>query len=239
MSIWDDAVVLVTGANGGLGTEFVTQAIARGARKVYASARSPKDWDDARIVPLPLDITDLTSIEAASTRATDVTILVNNAGISVQNTSLLRGTDEDLRRTLDTNLLGQIRMIRAFSDILAAAPGRAGIIDMHSALSWYAGAGSYSVSKAGFWAATNSVRLELTPRGVQVVGVHVGWVDTPMAASAEGPKAQPADVVTQAYDALTAGEDEVLADALSRRLKEGLAAPLSQFYPQLAAARGH
>jgi hypothetical protein len=74
---------------------------------------------------------------------------------------------------------------------------------------------------------------------VQVVGVHVGWVDTPMAASAEGPKAQPADVVTQAYDALTAGEDEVLADALSRRLKEGLAAPLSQFYPQLAAARGH
>lgn len=75
-----DAVVLVTGANGGLGTEFVAQALARGARKVYATARTPRSWDDERIVPLTLDITDAGSIAAAATTADDVTVLVNNAG---------------------------------------------------------------------------------------------------------------------------------------------------------------
>lgn len=233
MTIWNDAVVLVTGANGGLGTQFVRQALARGARKVYATARTPRHWDDARVVPLALDITDPASIERVASEASDVTILVNNAGISPRNPSLLSGSDDDLRQVLETNLVGQIRMIRAFADTLTASPGRAAIIDMHSALSWHAGAGSYSVSKAGFWAATNSVRLELAPRGIQVVGVHVGWVDTPMAAGATGPKADPADVVSQAYDALENGTYEVLADAVSTRAKAGLAAPLTQMYPQL------
>lgn len=239
MNIWDDAVVLVTGANGGLGTQFVRQALERGARAVYATARSPREWDDARVTPLPLDITDPASIDSVAAVATDVTILVNNAGISPRNSSLLTGSDDELRRVLDTNLLGQIRMIRAFADTLAAAPGRAGMIDVHSALSWHAGAGSYSVSKAGFWAATNSVRLELAPRGVHVVGVHVGWVDTAMAAGATGPKADPADVVAQAYNALADGSYEVLVDAVSRRAKAGLASPLTEFYPQLAANSAH
>lgn len=235
MTIWNDAVVLITGANGGLGTQFVEQALDRGARKVYATARTPRAWDDARVVPLALDITDPASIARVAAAASDVTILVNNAGISPRNSSLLSGSDDDLRHVLETNLVGQIRMIRAFADTLAASSGRAGIIDMHSALSWHAGAGSYSVSKAGFWAATNSVRLELAPRGVQVVGVHVGWVDTAMAAGAAGAKADPADVVAQAYDALDNGTYEVLADAVSVRAKAGLAAPLSQMYPQLGS----
>lgn len=241
MTVWDGAVVLVTGANGGLGTHFVLQALERGARKVYATARTPKDWNDARVVSLALDITDPASIESVAAAATDVTILVNNAGVSPRNSSLITGSDEELRRVLDTNLVGQIRMIRAFADTLALAAGRAAIIDMHSALSWYAGAGSYSVSKAGFWAATNSVRLELAPRGIHVVGVHVGWVDTSMAAEAAGPKADPADVVAQAYDALSDGSYEVLADSLSHRLKAGLASPIVQLYPQLAgdAAGAH
>ena len=235
MTIWNDAVVLVTGANGGLGTEYVRQALARGARTVYATARSPRPWDDPRVVPLELDITDLGSIERAAARATDVTILVNNAGVSPRNSSLLAGSDDDLLRVIDANLIGQIRVIRAFADILAASPGRAAMIDMHSALSWHAGAGSYSVSKAGFWAATNAVRLELDPRGIHVVGVHVGWVDTAMAAGVAGPKNDPAAVVTQAYDALDDGAYEVLADDLSARLKAGLAGPLTQLYPGLSA----
>ena len=53
-----ESVVLVTGANGGLGTEFVRQALARGARRVYATARTPRTWDDDRVVPLVLDVTD-------------------------------------------------------------------------------------------------------------------------------------------------------------------------------------
>src|SRR3954447_4055321 len=82
------AVVLVTGANGGLGTHFVHDALARGAAKVYATARSPRAWDDERIVPLTLDITDPASIDAAVAAAPDVTMLINNAGAVPPSASL-------------------------------------------------------------------------------------------------------------------------------------------------------
>ncbi len=229
------ATVLVTGANGGLGRQFVAQALSAGAAKVYATARTPIEWADDRIVGLPLDITDPASVHAAAQAADDVTILVNNAGISPVNSSLLTSSEEELQHIIETNLLGQLRMIRAFAPVLVASPGRAAVIDMHSALSWYGAAGSYSVTKAAFWAATNAVRLELAPQGVQVVGVHVGWVDTPMAAGVTGPKADPADVVAQAYAALAEGAFEVLADDVSRRLKAGLARPIDELYPQLRA----
>lgn len=232
-----DAVVLVTGANGGLGQWFVQRALEAGAAKVYAGARRPKEWTDPRVVPLALDITDPASVAAAAELADDVTILVNNAGIAPANSNLLTASEDELRLVFETNLFGQLRMIRAFAPILTRSPGRAAVIDMHSALSWQAGAGSYSVSKAALWSATNAVRLDLAPQGVQVVGVHVGWVDTPMAAGASGPKNDPSEVVDKAYAALETGAHEVLVDELSGRLKAALAGPIDQLYPQLAAAR--
>jgi NAD(P)-dependent dehydrogenase (short-subunit alcohol dehydrogenase family) len=94
-------------------------------------------------------------------------------------------------------------------------------------------AGIYSATKAALWSATNSLRLELAPHGVHVVGVHVGYVDTPMAAHATDPKANPAEVVRTVFDAVQAGEYEVLADETSVQLKAGLSAPIEKLYPQL------
>ncbi|MGX5771391.1 SDR family oxidoreductase [Microbacterium trichothecenolyticum] len=237
MGILAGAVVLVTGANGGLGTEFVSQALKRGAAKVYATARTPRAWDDSRIVPLALDITDPASVDAIARAASDTTVLVNNAGVSPQHSGLLVATDEELHQVFETNFFGQVRMIRAFADTLATSSTGAAVIDMHSALSWHAGAGSYSATKAAFWSATNSLRLDLAPRGVHVVGVHVGWVDTPMAAGVSGPKTDPAEVVTAAYNALDDGTFEVLVDGVSARAKAGLAVPIEQMYPQLGEYR--
>lgn len=93
----DGAVVLVTGGNGGIGTHFVHDALARGAFKVYATARSPRAWDDERIVPLTLDVTDRASIDAAVAAAADVTVLVNNAGAIPPSASLLDVTEADIR----------------------------------------------------------------------------------------------------------------------------------------------
>ncbi|MDF2848239.1 MAG: short-chain dehydrogenase [Oerskovia sp.] len=236
MPTLDGAVVLVTGANGGIGTQFVHQVLARGAKKVYATARTPRAWDDERIVPLALDVTDPASIRAAVEAAPDVTVLVNNAGVSVASAGILTHTDDEIRSSVETNFVGPMLLARAFAPQLVQAEGAA-IIDIHSALSWYAVAGIYSATKAALWSVTNSLRLELAPAGVHVVGVHVGWVDTAMAANADGPKTDPADLVASVLKGVEDGEYEVLADATSVQAKAGLSAPLEVVYPQLAASR--
>lgn len=231
------AVVLVTGANGGIGGHFVREALARGAAKVYATARTPRAWNDERVVPLTLDVSDPASVQAVVEQAPDVTILINNAGTSISSPGILTQTDEEIRRNVETNFLGPVFLARAFAPILTAKGDNTAIIDIHSALSWWAVAGIYSATKAALWSATNSLRVELQPAGVQVVGVHVGYVDTAMAAHAEAPKVDPADLVTQVFDALEDGRYEVLADENSTRLKAGLSAPLEAVYPQLGAGK--
>ncbi|WP_301110609.1 SDR family oxidoreductase [Microbacterium sp.] len=229
------AVVLVTGANGGIGTQFVHQALARGAAKVYASARTPRTWDDERVVPLALDVTDAASIRAAVEAAPDVTVLINNAGASVPTAGILTHSDDDIRRNVETNFLGPLFLARAYAPLLAGRPGAA-IIDIHSALAWYAVGGIYSATKAALWSATNSLRLELAPAGVHVVGVHVGYVDTAMAEHVTDPKTDPADLVRAVLDATERDEYEVLADEISVQVKAGLSAPLEAVYPQLRAS---
>jgi NAD(P)-dependent dehydrogenase (short-subunit alcohol dehydrogenase family) len=230
------SIVLVTGANGGIGTEFVHDALARGASKVYATARTPRTWEDERVVPLTLDVTDPESIQAAVEAAGDVTVLINNAGASVASSGILTHTTEEIRTNVETNFLGPLFLTRAFARILSAREESV-IINIHSALSWYAVAGIYSATKAALWSATNSLRLELAPAGVHVVGVHVGYVDTAMAAHTSEPKIDPADLVRTVLDAVEAGEYEVLADDTSVQLKAGLSAPIEAVYPQLTAKR--
>jgi NAD(P)-dependent dehydrogenase (short-subunit alcohol dehydrogenase family) len=161
------AVVLVTGANGGIGTHFVHQALARGAAKVYATARTPRSWGDERIVPLTLDVTDAASIAAAVAAAQDVTVLINNAGANPPSASLLELTDADIRTNMETNFFGPVFIAGAFAPTLTAKP-QSILVDVHSVASWYAFGGIYSAAKAALWSATNSLRLELAPRDVHV-----------------------------------------------------------------------
>jgi NAD(P)-dependent dehydrogenase (short-subunit alcohol dehydrogenase family) len=230
------AVVLVTGANGGIGTHFVHQALARGAGKVYATAREPRTWYDERIVPLTLDITDTASIAAVVAAAPDVTTLINNAGALPPSASLLEVTEANIRANMETNFFGPVLVARAFAPVLAAKP-QSVLVDVHSVASWYGFGGIYSASKAALWSATNSLRLELAPRGVHVTGVHVGYVETRMAAHADGPKMQPAELVAKVYDAVEAGEYEVIADELTAQVKAALSGPVEALYPELRDAR--
>ncbi|MBF4571599.1 SDR family oxidoreductase [Herbiconiux sp. VKM Ac-1786] len=226
------AVVLVTGANGGIGSAFVAEALARGAAKVYATARTPRAWDDERIVPLALDITDPASVAAAVHAANDVTVLINNAGMLPPTASFLELSAADLRATMETNFIAPVLLATAFAPVLTAHPESV-LVDMHSVASWYAFGGVYSASKAALWSATNSLRLELAPRGTHVVGVHVGYVDTAMAAHADGPKLLPAELVTQVFDTVEEGGYEVIADELTASVKSALSAPVEALYPEL------
>jgi NAD(P)-dependent dehydrogenase (short-subunit alcohol dehydrogenase family) len=216
----------VTGANRGIGRRFVDELLARGAAKVYAGMRDPERADEAlrvdtRVERVRLDVTDLASVEAAARQAEDVSLLVNNAGISIVE-PLLEGPLDGTRRTIDTNLYGPLRVTRAFAPALRAHRGA--LVNILSALSWFTapGAGAYAMSKAGAWAMTNALRLELAPAGVLVQGVHLGAADTDMMGDYEGPKIDPADVARQSIDGVEKGEIEILADDWTRTVKAAL-----------------
>ncbi|WP_314452525.1 SDR family oxidoreductase [uncultured Microbacterium sp.] len=230
------ATVVITGANGGIGHELVSQALERGARKVYATARVPQAWSDARVVPFALDVTDPASVAAAATTASDATVLINNAGANPPTASLLDIDDEALDATFAVNFFGPVRVARAFAPVLTLRAGSA-IVDIHSIGSWYAYGGAYSAAKAALWSATNSLRLELAPHGVHVLGVHMSYVDTPMAAHAGGDKLTPADLVRQVFDGLETDLFEVLADEATRRVRARLAGPVEELYPELSGGR--
>jgi NAD(P)-dependent dehydrogenase (short-subunit alcohol dehydrogenase family) len=233
MTTLKNATVLVTGANGGLGAEFVTIALERGASRVYAAARTPKQWGDDRIVPLRLDVTDPAAIDQALRLADDTTILVNNAAV-FPRADLLTAPIEDITHTIETNLTGPIRLIRAFAPALRQAKGA--VVNVGSVLSWLAVGKAHSVSKAGLWMATNAFRLELAGDGVQVLGAYPGPTDTPMQAGNDtAGMSKPADVVNAVFDALEAGEHEVLVGELTKKVHSALSQPVAALYPPLAA----
>ncbi|MBF4603390.1 SDR family oxidoreductase [Curtobacterium sp. VKM Ac-2884] len=228
------SVALVTGSNRGIGRRFALQLLERGATKVYATARRPELVDIEGVVALPLDITDQASVEAAAAAAGDVTLLVNNAGISTTG-SLLTDDLTDARREMDTHYWGNLAMIRAFAPVIERNGG-GGIVNVLSALSWfvYPGSGAYAAAKAAEWNLTNAVRLELAGKGISVQGLHLGAADTDMMDGYEGPKVDPADVARAALDGVEQGAAEVVVDEWSSAVKASLSQDPSTFYAQFA-----
>ncbi|GAA0963904.1 SDR family oxidoreductase [Frigoribacterium faeni] len=233
-----DQVALVTGANRGIGRTFVEELLARGARKVYATARRPEAIDFPGVEVVRLDLTDPASVSAAAEVAQDVTLVVNNAGIST-GAGLLTGDMTEIRREMDTHYFGTLGVIRAFAPVLAANGG-GGIVNILSALSWFAapGSGGYAAAKAAEWNMTNALRLELAGQGTLVQGVHLGAADTDIMAGYDGPKIDPRDVARTALDGVAAGEIEVVVDAWSRMVKDSLSADPRAFYQQMQAILG-
>ncbi len=225
---------LITGANRGLGHHFAAELLARGAT-VYAAAREPATIDLPGVRPVALDVTDPDAVAAAAELAADVDLLVNNAGISTG--SRLLGDLDGVRAEMDVNFWGALSMVRAFAPVLAANGGGA-IVNIASALSWFAapGAGAYAVSKAANWNMSNALRLELAAQGTRVTSVHLGLADTDMAAGLQGPKTDPAVVVRTVLDAVEAGDLEVVVDEWSAMVKASLASDPRAFYDRFGPA---
>ena len=220
-----NSVAFVTGANRGLGQHFVEPLFARGAKKVYAAARDPDSIKLKRVERLRLDVTRPEQIADAARQCGDVTLLINNAGIARGPKLLDDNAFELAREEFETNFFGVYGTSRAFAPILAANGG-GGLINILSVLSWISmeGVGTYCASKAATWSLTNGLRNELAAQRTQVVGVHVGMMDTDMTKDMVGEKSDPALVVKQVLDGLEAGKLEILADAISRQVKQGLSA---------------
>jgi NAD(P)-dependent dehydrogenase (short-subunit alcohol dehydrogenase family) len=219
-----NSVVVVTGANRGLGRQFAQQLVARGA-KVYATARNPEAIDVPGAIPVQLDITDPASVERAAEAAPDATFLINNAGSSTGQT-LIAGELDQIRLEMETHYFGTLQVTRAFAPIIEGNGGGA-ILNVLSVLSWaHPGAiGAYSGAKAAAWGQTDAVRDELAPKGIAVCALHVGYMDTAMAAHVPADqKTDPAVVAELALDAVAAGQAEIIADDFTRAVKSRLSA---------------
>lgn len=219
------SVALVTGANRGLGAAFARGLLAAGAKTVYGAARGPFEPEHPGIVPVRLDITDPEQVAAAAASLTDITLLVNNAGVFHAADALTPDAETALRQDFETNTVGPFSLARAFAPVLAANGGGA-VVNVLSIASWitFPGFAAYAASKAAAWSLTNSLRLALNEQGTLVVAVHSGYLDTDMAATVTAPKTAPDAVVTQVIDALAAGAGEVLVDDATRQVKRSLAA---------------
>lgn len=221
----DNAVVLITGANRGLGLAFAKEALARGARKVYAGARDPASVTLPGVIPVKLDVTNPADVARVAAELGDVTLLVNNAGIANTGGFLAPNSVESARAHMETNFFGPLLLSQAFAGVLATNGGGA-IVNVLSVVSWINSPvlGVYSASKSAAWGLTNGLRHELRPQRTQVLGLHVGFIDTDMTSGFDAPKTPPGVVVARTLDALEAGADEVLADEFTQQVKQGLSA---------------
>jgi NAD(P)-dependent dehydrogenase (short-subunit alcohol dehydrogenase family) len=221
----------VTGANRGLGRHLAEQLRDRGA-VVYAGARNPASVDLQGVTPIALDVTDPDSVAGAAAATGDVAILINNAGSST-GSSLLTGDLADIRLEMDTNFFGTLAVTRAFAPQLADHEESA-ILNVLSVLSWlsFPAVGAYCASKSAAWSLTNSFRQELAGLGTRVSSLHVGFMDTDMAAGIDAPKADPSDVARIALDGIIAGDAEIIADEITKQVLVGLSAGVAGLYPQ-------
>ncbi|MYV39916.1 SDR family NAD(P)-dependent oxidoreductase [Streptomyces sp. SID1328] len=229
----DGSVAFVTGANRGLGEQFVRALLGAGAAKVYAGARDPAKVTVPEAVPVAVDITDHASVLAAAGQAPDVTLLVNNAG-STTRAHILTAELDSFRTEFETHVLGTLAMSRAFAPTLGRNGGGA-IVNVLSVLSWVSitASAGYAAAKSAEWSMTNALRVALAEQGTQVTALHVSYLATDMAAAVTGPKADPAAVARATLEGVEAGWPEVLADDVSRRVQAALSQGPEALYPQL------
>jgi len=228
------SVALVTGANRGLGQAYARELVSRGAAKVYGAARDPATVTEPGVTPITLDVTDPERVARVAAQCTDVSLLVNNAGVLKYSTFINAPNLDAARLEMETNYFGTLNMCRAFAPVLAANGGGA-IVNMLSVSSFYTNPfdASYGASKAAAWSLTNGVRLELHYQGTLVIAVHASFIDTDMAALADVPKDSPESVAQQVFDAVEANQIEVLADERSRTVKASLSRDHELIYPSI------
>jgi NAD(P)-dependent dehydrogenase (short-subunit alcohol dehydrogenase family) len=227
-----NAVVLITGANRGLGRALVERSLAAGARRVYAGARDPAQLAPVvriapdRVVPLAIDVTDPATIAAAAARAGDVSLVINNAGV-LASFGLLTSSNDAISRDFAVNLFGMLATTLAFLPALerAAAAGdadtvRAGVVNVLSVVSFASmpAIGGYSASKAAAYSVTQALRNDLVAKRIAVHAAFPGPIDTDMIRDMAGPKTSPADVAAAILDGVERGIEEILPDPASREL---------------------
>jgi short-subunit dehydrogenase len=231
-----DSIVLITGATGAIAQALIAGLNARGAKKIYAAARDISSLSaSARLVPVKMDVNSDDDVNRAAAQATDVTLLINNAGVN-HNTAFLQAADLAIaREEFECNYLAPLRVTRAFAPALIANKGA--VLNMLTILARVnlPLMGSYCASKAAALSLTQGLRAELGAKGVRVAAALPGAVDTRMTAGLPIPKMSPADAAAEILDGFEKGEEEIYVGEMARGLAAGLASDPKGVERQLAS----
>jgi NAD(P)-dependent dehydrogenase (short-subunit alcohol dehydrogenase family) len=211
-------IVLITGANRGIGQALLEEALRRRAKKVYAGTRGTFQHSDNRVTPLTLDVTNASQIQRAVDEVDALDVLINNAGIAIYDD--LSNLDV-LERTFAVNFLGLLKVTNAFLPLLRRSKGA--ILNNLSlaGLATLPIIPSYSASKAAALSLTQSFRALLASQGVTVHAVVLGPIDTDMNRGFNIPKASTESAAVGIFDGLEKGEEEIFPDPVSQSIADG------------------
>jgi short-subunit dehydrogenase len=230
-----NSIVLLTGATGGVAQALIAGLTERGAKKIYVAARNVSAFSASNdLVPLKMDVTSDADVKKAATVATDVTLLINNAGVNHNTTFLLASDLSMAREEFEVNYLAPLRLVRAFAPILIANKGA--VLNLLTILARVnlPLMGSYCASKAAALSLTQGLRAELAPKGVRVVAALPGAIDTRMTAMLPIPKMSTKDAAAEILNGFEAGEEDIYVGDMARGLAEGLAKDPKAVERQLA-----
>ena len=236
----EGAVALVTGANRGIGRALTEALLARGARKVYATARNPealRALRDERLVALRLDVTDADQIRAAAEAASDVDLVFNNAGLALPGGIADEAALDRARREMEVNYFGPLQLLRRLAPALARNGGGAVVnVDSTAGLTNVPFIPTYSASKAALHSLTQGLRAALRAQGIRVFGVYPGPVDTDMAKDIPMAKTPARDVARAIVDGLVAGTEDIFPDPMAKEFGESFLKGPKALEEQLAGA---
>lgn len=218
----NNAVIFITGANRGIGRAITEEALARGAKKVYAAARDVSTLDELaeahpdRIVPVRLDVTNSEQIREAAAQAPDVQVIVNNAGVATYSGFVYEHDQDGARREIETNYFAPLNVTRAFApSLIDNGNGAVVMLISVSGLTSFPQVATYSASKAAAHSLTQGLRAELNPQGVSVFGVYPGPIDTDMSSGLDMQKETPRNAAVRIFDQMENGADDITTDAIA------------------------
>lgn len=186
-----DRVCLITGGAQGIGAATAEALARRGARIAVGDLQEEKAAELAESLPtdafaVGMDVRACDSVDAAVAATVDrfggLDVVVNNAGVGVPRT-IDQLDEETWQRTLDVNLTGPFRMVKAALPELRRRRGHIVTVASMAARVWTPLLGHYSASKAGVAAFSETLRVELRRDGIGITTVYLGTIDTPLLAA--------------------------------------------------------
>ncbi len=211
-------VILITGANGGIGKCLVQEFLKRGAAKIYSADLNVKDLISATIVPIKLDVTSAEDIAICRASCSDVNILINNAGVEIAAPVFSCKSLKGAKLEMDVNCLGLHALTAAFWDLLLTK--ESAVINMLSIASFIniPNLATYCASKRAAHAVTEAFRYAASNTNIKVVGVYPGYVDTNMTKNIDIEKATPESIVNDICDDFENGQIDIFPDTMSKEL---------------------